>query len=284
MDSNLHDSYCMNSSGVIDIYTNEQVITSINLEVTPELPSLLSGYVWDRPAQGKGVGVAEVSLFTQSNEFLQRTYSDNAGYFAFYNLESGAYKLTASKEGYQTARFINLLLEPGNAVLQNLVLLPLDSSENLIYGRVTNAGQDPVPDARVDVIGNNGQKIAGTVTAIDGTYAVYGMPDGAYTLIIGSDGHESLRQETQIGAQSRMQNLDAALMPANIPPDAASICGFITNKQGYALACAWVGLYAVSGQREEKLAATAFTTADGFYSFSPLPAGKYLVKSKMMVV
>lgn len=284
MESNLHDSYILKSSGAIDIFSTEQITTNIDLELAPEMPFQICGCVLDHFTDGRGIGGAAVLIYGKNNEFVGKTFTDASGYFIFTGLPGGLYKLTANKEGYQTASFIPVTLEAGVPVSQDILLPPVQSGKTLVYGRVSNHEGVPLENAAVSLVTKDGRAAASTVTSARGEYAVYGLPDGGYSVIMSADGYTSRRFEAVISPESGNVNINAALPPVSAPPDAAAISGFVTNSQGAPIASAWVGLYAVSPGSQEKLVATATTNNDGFYIFVPVAEGQYIIKSKAMVV
>lgn len=93
----------------------------------------------------------------------------------------------------------NVVISLDGGVVQNTSLsITLDAVG--VTGRVVGPGASPLQNAFVDIFGNNGFGHADT--GADGTFAIYGLAPGNYTLVAGKNGYVSSQQQITIGASN----------------------------------------------------------------------------------
>ena len=158
--------------------------------------------------------------------------------------------------------------------------------------KTKNTGDVDVPGVTVNLLGKDGNVVGTTTTDKDGNYSFTGLNDGTYTVQVDKTGKLADKEQTE-DPSGKADSRSQVITFTRPDPD-------VTNVNfGY------TGLYTVSGtvyydkDRSETLnnsepgfngitvnllgedgsvVATTTTKADGTYSFSKLPAGKYTVK------
>jgi carboxypeptidase family protein len=58
----------------------------------------------------------------------------------------------------------------------------------MLFGRVTDAGDAPIPAASITIIDADGHQLLRTTTERHGRYAADGLPEGLLTVLVSPDG------------------------------------------------------------------------------------------------
>jgi thermitase len=186
------------------------------------------------------------------------TTTDALGKYAIANVPSPrAYKVTASKEGYQSSSLWVIVIS-GRTTVANLSL-----TGGVLPGSITGS----VTDAE------NGSPIAGA-TVTDGTrtvttdalgkYAITNVPSGAYQVIASKEGYQSSSMTVNVlSGNSAVANL--SLTEVVLP---GSITGSVTDAENGAPI---VGAIVSDGTR------TVTTDASGKYTIADVPPSTYQV-------
>ena len=124
------------------------------------------------------------------------------------------------------------------------------------------------------------ETIASTLSAKDGEYLFYDVPEGSYILVASKHGY-CTSVDTQITAKDNtIVNTDLYL-EINPVENTDTINGVVTHN-GTIVANAFVGLYKIDEEtNKESLIATTRTNAQGIYMFGRVETGKYKIKSKL---
>lgn len=140
-------------------------------------PGSVSGVVTGidrRPVAGATVFVGD-----GQGEVVASCHTPANGAYALTDLAPGTYTVVAGAQGFRPASDLVELAGPQPA-RRDLVLAP----EAALQGTARTADGRAVPDARVSVLDRDGRTVAEADTDEAGRYAIRGVPDGDYTVIV----------------------------------------------------------------------------------------------------
>lgn len=134
--------------------------------------------------------VADVQLELTGTDLSRTTTSRPDGSYAFYELHAlSPLTLSARKAGYQTASIAGLMLSPGSALQQDVVLAAEPGLR--VFGTVRNASGSPLHSAFVALIGQDRTDYLYTFTNIYGEFLFEEVPPGHYRFEATLSGHLS---------------------------------------------------------------------------------------------
>lgn len=272
----VYDSYGLKYSPAITIMGSEKNTTSLELQEAQNLPLQLSGFIYSLALGGAVIANALVSVYDLSDKPVASAYTDDSGYYFITALEAGDYKVVATANRFYPADPARITLET-NPLEQDFMLQPNINTDRVIYG-VIFGSTGALNGARIDVIDDAGNIIASTFSIDDGEYSVPLLQNGVYSIVISAADYSASKVTDIILSDETPLVGKNVKLTAYVPPvEPATISGYITNKT-VAIANAWVGLY----RDCEILVASTTTTVDGYYSFSDVAPGCYVVKAKAL--
>lgn len=273
----VHDSYELKYSPVINITGTEENTTSLELKEAQNLPLQLSGFVYNSALGGIVIANAFVSVYDMSDNPVASAYTDGSGYYSITTLTDGDYQIAASANRFYPCDPVSITLgaEP---VEKYLMLQPYINADRVIYGVITGTNMSLVDGARINLIDSAGNIIASTFSIDNGEYSFPSLKNGEYAIVVSAAGY-SAGSVTNIiiSDEIPLANKDVKLIAYTPPVESATISGFITNLTE-PIANAWVGLYCDC----ETLIDTTVTTNEGYYIFSNVTPGYYVVKAKAL--
>jgi hypothetical protein len=235
-----------------------------DIQITAQVPDTagLEGYVTLNRSRDNGGNLLADFLVVLLNTnyspagFFGRT--DENGYYAFENVPPGTYHVTLRPPLPYPARINQGVVLVNDAVTRSDFVVDQ-------YFRVTGAVKDsadwttPVAGARVDILTPGGEKIQGPAyTGSAGTYTLYDIPSGVYTLAAGHP--EYLPEENEgVPVVSNMTAADILMTRG------AVISGIVSDTGGPVINA----LVTLRGPQYVK---TARTGSDGGYRFQGLAA------------
>jgi hypothetical protein len=188
----------------------------------------------------------------------QTTTTDAEGNFAFRSLGDGLYLVTPSFAGFTFTPANCLVSVAGPSVTS--VQFTSAFAPHSISGRVTGPVISGVPVAL------SGDASAVTVTAADGTYTFTGLANGSYAVTPSLVGHYFSPVKAPVAVDGAdVSGVDFVIAPAHL------ISGHVS---GDVLAGVKVTLSGAS-------AAETTTDGTGFYEFTDLPDGGYLLTASL---
>jgi 5-hydroxyisourate hydrolase-like protein (transthyretin family) len=149
----------------------------VELEVQLAGASRLTGRV-HAAGSGAPVAGATVALADTRGEIIAASATGPAGRYAFEDLGPGAYTLAISAPSCQPAA-LPVTVAEGAETTQDAEL----SAAGRLEGVALTIGGTPVPDARVSLLGADGNTMATTATAPDGRYSFENVAAGDYTVM-----------------------------------------------------------------------------------------------------
>ena len=140
--------------------------------------------------------LTKVNIFTEPATSSVTT--DNSGEYEIANVDSGTYKITAAKDGYDTLT-INITVSPGNTTVADFILTIYEdnSSENLgkISGTVTNSETG----LSIDQVNITTNPVTNSInTNSSGQYEIDNIKPGNYTVTAAKEGFVSSSIEVAV--------------------------------------------------------------------------------------
>ena len=253
-----------------------------------------------------------VELLGADGSVVATTTTDADGNYSFTGLDAGTYTVKVTKagdiaeltqtedpDGTKDNASGAITLNADNPVRENVNFGYI--KKHAISGKVyldhnrdktKNTGDVDVPGVTVNLLGKDGNVVGTTTTDKDGNYSFTGLNDGTYTVQVDKTGPLADKEQTE-DPSGKTDSRSQAITFTRTDPD-------VTNVNfGYAEDYTVSGTVYKDKDRSESLnnsepgfdgitvnllgedgqvVATTTTKADGTYSFSKLPAGKYTVK------
>ncbi|MCK5291330.1 MAG: carboxypeptidase regulatory-like domain-containing protein [Thermoplasmata archaeon] len=156
--------------------------TILNVSTSP--PGTISGSVKDE--NGDPIENADVELIDNNTQLVDSTTTDSLGFYEFTDVDPGSYTVKASKTGYRDDEK-SVTLAGGEDKTQDLEL-----KFGSIEGVVVDENGDPVPDATVQVLDENGDVVGTDTTNSQGRFEIDDLLLGTYTVRISADGFKTL--------------------------------------------------------------------------------------------
>jgi len=164
-------------------YSN--TITGVN--VTRENRTTLNINLTERPILLYGTVRSGTLLLVRANiSLLNTTFSSVSGPDGTYeimNLTAGIYNVSASRSGYETAVFHNVVIAPGEEKQLNVNLTAIPGAIlRGVVSSIIDGNKTPLVDVKVTLVTTNFTQIS-TSTNIAGEFAFTGLNPGNYTLM-----------------------------------------------------------------------------------------------------
>jgi len=222
---------------------------------------------------GRPVAGAMVNVLGRMEDWV---LSGDEGEFTLHGVPPGDPRVTATHDDYFTASSDGLRIRPGE-VLRGLELVMARGGR--VRGHVLTPEEKPAAGVRVglEVIeaeGSTGDVLDPTTDA-QGAFQISRIPPGRYRVVV-RGGAKSSAQEVELGAGAVVEDVLLVLAAT------ARIQGRVEDASGAPVRGAIVEALA-TGAANGSPQASAVTEEDGGFSLSGLPAGGYLVRSRLPV-
>lgn len=207
----------------------------------------------------------EVRLLDASGGVVATVITDGNGNYQTPDLAFGTYTLIASAPGFQT-NGATVILDQAELTDVDIFLLPNPGS---IQGTIVNADAPTqgITGATVQVIDQNGILIQTIFTDSQGFYRSDGLAPGGYTVIAFAANFE----QGSVGTIVIADTTSVANLALNTQP--GSISGTISDELSAPIPNAQVQIYTSTNQ----FIASVITDSAGFFNFSNLAPGNYIV-------
>lgn len=170
-----------------------------NFALSPEEadPGWIVGWVRD----GEGRAIAGASVEIVDGPTTRSTTTNEDGHYELPELEPGGYRLTASKEGYESATR-ECTVESGSGTECNFELIA--AARARLWGLVRNGDGNAIVEARVEIL--DGPSEGGDWTNGEGEYVIEDLLAGAYRVRASKEGFESATLEVTLesGGNTRL--------------------------------------------------------------------------------
>ncbi|MBN9654118.1 carboxypeptidase regulatory-like domain-containing protein [Halobacillus sp. GSS1] len=252
----------------IEVIANQQTQLDFALQLNP---GNIRGMVFNAVTGDPLIGVSVVvRQFSPTGPIIQTTATDSNGEFLVIGLTPGSYSVTAFTPdfGSQTA---SVSVAPNATTVVSLGLFPdAGSIEGLVTSSVTG---EILRDTRVSIFDNLGVLVVTTQSDISGRYRVDGLSPGDYTVVFFHPSFQLLTIGTMVLA-NQVSTVNAALLS-----NPGTVQGGVLNAADESpLSGAVVQLFPAQSLIP---VANAVTDETGFYSFSSVAPGEYVVTATL---
>lgn len=229
--------------------------------------SSVVGRVTGNVENSSHVPIAGASIqVLQGSQPLTTVLTDPSGNYVVPNLAPGTYFISVNAPGYQSqVDGITVPVYPPSAVAN--FILTAASTNPSIDGSVKDAiSLAPLPGALIQVL-REGTVITQMVADAEGTFTIFNLPDGSYTIRASSFGYQTAAQGVIVSSPSTATSTFFLVF------DAGGLGGTITDlATGLPIENAFVRIFFGDNPIVSKL-----SDANGHYLFSNLTVGTYRV-------
>ncbi|MPM15300.1 hypothetical protein SDC9_61668 [bioreactor metagenome] len=276
----IRDIYLLRRSEEFYLEPGHEASVNLALEKSPPFPcTKLCGQVI---SGCKSISGATVKILDKGFKPMYHTDTDSEGNFSFVNtLMPGEYEIIAAADGYTVSESRLISLMPSNPLYVTIKLVP-DKNAGLgtVYGVVGDENNTPLPGVQVYVFEYGIMEFpkAVTITNSDGEYLVYGLSPGKYAIraflqgfLFPDDVEIEIRPKEMACADLYLYRGNSALE--------GTISGNVIHN-GAGIPYAMTALYKVENNNCG-LMQIQKANSRGFYLFSGLGPGSYIVKAKL---
>lgn len=256
--------------------------TVINLVLEKALPFPCTKLYGQVVGDIKPISGATVKLCDTNFNPLCHTVTDCRGSFSLIDtLPPGDYQIVAVANGFQTSESSLISLKPHHISHITIRLSPdKNAALGTVYGVVRGETNRPLPKTQVYLFNANDMvyPVAVTTSNADGEYLIFGINPGNYAIAACRRGY-ILPEKICVSILSG----EVSLADIYLYISAEALQGTISGKivyQNKAVPNALTALYRIENN-SCTLIQTRYSNSQGFYLFSNLPAGKYIVKAKL---
>jgi hypothetical protein len=153
------------------------------LAVTPQLNAqttsgTLLGLVRDKG--GRGISETKITIENEENGNRRATRTDEGGNYTIFNLPPGAYKITASKDGFREQTIKSFPIQFNQ---KNVIRLPLFTLlTGTLNGKVIDTAGNVLPGARIFAVGKSDNVTHEAVADRAGFYSLTDLPFDLYKI------------------------------------------------------------------------------------------------------
>ena len=237
---------------------------------TMSATSGISGTVIDSETPAQAVSGATVAYIgTGGTTGSGSTTTGAGGTYSFSGVPPGTYSVTATETGFTSPAAQPVTVTTG--VIKSGVDFTLTATSG-ISGTVTD-GTLPIGSATVSYGGTGGSTGSGsTATAVDGTYALSGVPPGTYTVTASAAAYGPQSKPVTVTVSTTTIGVDFTLTATTT----GTISGTVSDSQTPARAVSGATVTYVDTNNSVNTG-NVLTDSSGGYSFSGLSTGSYSV-------
>jgi protocatechuate 3,4-dioxygenase beta subunit len=237
---------------------------------TMSATSGISGTVTDSETPAQAVSGATVAYTgTGGTTGSGSTTTGAGGTYSFSGVPPGTYSVTATETGFTSPAAQPVTVTAG--VIKSGVDFTLNATSG-ISGTVTD-GTLPIGSATVSYSGTGGSNGSGSIgTAVDGTYALSGVPPGTYTVTASAAAYGPQSKPVTVTVSTTTIGVDFTLTATTT----GTISGTVSDSQTPARAVSGATVTYVDTNNSVNTG-NVLTDSSGGYSFSGLSTGSYSV-------
>lgn len=277
----IHDIYVLEESVSFELKTHEEATINLELEkVPPYYHTLLTGKVLDKDLPIKN---ATVMVLDDNYSPLSRTSTNENGIYRFSNiLKPGKYNVIASAIGYSTSDMKTIIINQNELTK---LLFKLKKSlifiNGIVYGKILEAvSRKPIKNADIYLKSSkhDDTTIYKTMSNHNGQYLIYNILPNNYKMIIQKQGY-MVTEPLILKIEKHSRFILYFDLIKNSNDCNNTISGTITFDEKPISRVA-VFLYLLDKQENEKIVQIQETNENGFFLFTNVENGSYLVKGK----
>jgi len=191
------------------------------------------------------------------------------------------YKVIASAIGYNSSDIKEIVIKPNEVTKLSFSLMKsLISANGIVYGKILEVGSgNPIEDADIYLKCVFTDKIYKTMSNQSGQYLIYDILPNKYKILVKKQGY--MVTEPLV---LKIQKYDRTCLYFDLIRDnddfKNTISGMITFDKT-SICKAAVFLYLLDREGNEKIVQVQETNKQGFFIFSNVESGSYLVKGKL---
>ncbi|MGM7702003.1 carboxypeptidase regulatory-like domain-containing protein [Pseudalkalibacillus sp. Hm43] len=207
------EGFQSSSTGAI-VQSNETTVVNQSLVSNP---GSISGSV--TPVEDGTI----ITLSTSEGIPISSTIANSNGDFQFNNLQPGQYIVTATAPNYQTS-------STGATVISDQVTsvsLTIQPNPAEVGGTITDTSGNPVTNATIQILDDNGTVLQSGGTDQNGQYAIGNLPPGSFTIVVNAQDYSSATDGVTLEAGQIVTDANFVLVP-----DPGTIVGQITDTNG----------------------------------------------------
>ena len=229
--------------------------------VLPPTPGTINGTVTD--SNGVPIQGALVEVLDDNGILIVSAATNASGQYTINSLAPGMYQLRVKETNFSTEN-LGFSINAGETKTINASLQP---SPGTLTGVVTdNETGQPIPNASIRVVENQGTTVATAQTNSSGVYTIPSLAPGNYSVTIGADGYAN----KTLGAS--IQPGETTTLNAALEKLAGVLAGTISTVNGDPISGAVVNVLF-----NNVVIATAGTAIDGSYTITGLSPNSYSV-------
>lgn len=276
----IHDIYVLGESDSFDVKTHEEITVDLELEkVPPCYHTIFTGKVFYKNFPIRN---ATVMVMNDNCSPVSSTITDDNGIFKFYNIEPGQYKVIASAVGYSTSEIKTIQINQNEITKLSFELMRSFIFINgIVYGKILEVGsREPIENADIYLKSMDADKIIyKTKSNHNGQYLIYNILPNDYKMVIQKQGY--MISEPLV---LKVEKYSRICLYFDLIEDSKyknnTISGKITS-DGVPIKKAAVFLYLFDQTQNEKIVQIQETNEDGYFLFTNIESGSYLVKGKL---
>ena len=278
----IRDIYTLKVSRPIKIKPRKEATVNLKLvKVPPCYNTILTGKVSYRNIAIKN---ANVIVLDKNNNQISRTLTDENGIYKFINiLKPGKYNVIASAIGYNISNIRKIVInEKIPRKLSFRMKKNLININGILYGKILETGsRKPIENADVymKTLEKDCEKVYKTTSNEDGEYLIYNILPDNYKIEIKKQGYKKVES-----LKLKIEKYDRILLYFDLTKNQnynkSTISGTITFEEKPISEVA-VFLYLLDKEKNEEIIQIQESNKDGFYIFSNVEKGCYIVKAKL---
>lgn len=272
---------------------SNEIIYADNLVLTPITNNVLQliGRIYAGSAQTP-INGATIVVYTPDDEAVAVDQSriinsqDGSYLIVFNGVYGQIYGVTAELEGYDSVNQ-NIAFSNSQVSVLNFTL-PVSTTQNTIYGKVTDTQGKPIANANVVVWSTTSQ--VSVKTSDEGAYVATAdfTAGGQWVITVSKFGYVGKTMPITFPTTNSLE--ENFSLQANTLQNYTSIAGQVVTQQGTQtnpIANAFVGLFQVDTTvtpENQILINSMLTDTYGYYAFADIPAGyEYIIRATKIV-
>lgn len=275
------DEYLLNYSDEFILSKMQEAVIDLDIELVDfEIKGAITGNVVDE--NGEPIVGATVKIFDLNFNPIKHTMTDLYGEYSITNVLEGDYLIYAIKDGYnlsikRAVNVTNLLVRIEPITIKKI----FNENKNLVYGITYNMAKERLSRIKVKLVSYDSKAVIyETLSADDGEFVLYGVPNGTYYLEAQNEDY-ILTKAIEVYVDGSIPVKEDLFLSSNSVEKEGTINGIIRDKEtSVPISDCLVFLFEIDELGNENLINTTITDREGKYLFGHVGQGYYIVKAK----